>query len=525
MNKNLHAIFILILFLRTSIIASYSLEEQQHSKRLPSTEEQQHSKRLPSTSGERVVASVGKLKITAAEFKNGYNFGPAFYKREKNSKEIYLKFLVNEKLLALDGYKRKVDTVKQVSDMIRAFHDDLITDELFKDEIVSKVKMTDTEIDSVVTQKQLDVNLRWLYSANKEDVIGYVALMTKGVPFDSLFSKQCTDSSILNDRHMKTDYYHLKMKNPVIAKIIDTLKVGHVSLPIHVQDGWYLVKLENLSRNLITTESKRNELRSEAVEAVKMNKLNILSDQFVDKLMSDAKPVIRKDEFDILLSYIGNYILPKNKFDEWNLAGKLDSTLSQLQIKDKGKIPGLTLVDLKNGSVTLSELLNWFWTRDQYIKLNEKDFTSYSISLKEMIWRMVRDKLLVDEANKRNLATRQSVKDQESWWRDKIVYSYVRNELTNSVLLQNKEVPPVKNDSANKGNADEISMQLSKKILQRLNLLRQKENIKINNNVLNSINVTDENDPRAIELYIVKKGGLIPRAPYPTIDNDWKSWE
>lgn len=512
MNKNLHAIFIFILFLSTPVQASYSLTEPQLTK--PSS--------LPP--GERVVASVGKLKITAGEFKKGYEYGPAFYKREKNSKEIYLKYLINEKLLALDGYQRRVDTVRQVSDMFRAFHDDLITDELFKDEIIDKVKITNAEIDSVVTQKQLEVNIRWLYSPNQQEAAGYVVAMNKGIPFDSLFHKQCTDSSTLNDRQLKTDFYHLKMKNPVVAKIIDTLKVGKVSLPIHVQDGWYLVKLENLLRNLITTESGLNKLRSESIEAVKMSKMNILSDQYVNKLMSDARPVIRKDEFEILLSYIGNYILSKKKFDEWNLAGKLDSVLSRLKINDKEKIPGFTLVDLRNGSVTLSELLGWFWTRDKYIKLNEKDFASYSISLKEMIWRMVRDKLLAAEANKRNLSARQSVREQEKWWKDKIVYSYVRNELANSVLIENKELPQAQNGNE-KNNTDWLSIELSKKILHKVNLLKQKEHVMINKDVLDSINVTDENDPRAIELYVVKKGGLIPRTPYPVIDNDWKSWE
>ena len=513
MNKNSRMKFILTLFLSTSIIASYPSQEQHKSKRLSSPVDK------------RVVAFVGKLKITADEFKKGYDYGPAFYKREKKSKEVYLKFLITEKLLALDGYKRRVDTVKQVADMFRAFHDDLITGELFNDEIFSKITVTDAEIDSVITQKQLELDIKWLYTLNKDEALNYMTLLNKGLVFDSLFKKQSIDSTLMNDHQLKTDLYHLKIKNPILAKIIDTLKVGKVSLPIHAQDGWYLVKLENLSRNLITTESEGTKLRSESIEAVKMNKMDQLSEQYVNNLMSGEKPVIRENEFNILRAYIGNYILPKEKYEGWQLTDRLDSTLSILKIKDKEKIPGLTLVGMKNGSVMLSDILNWYWTRDQYIKLNEKDLMTYSISLEQMIWRMVRDKLLVAEANKRNLSERQSVKDQERWWRDKIVFSYVRNELTNAVLLDNKELPSAKSDSEKKNNTDELSAELSKKILYKVNSIRQKESVKINSSVLNSISVIDENDPRTIELYIVKKVGLIPRTPYPTIDNDWKSWE
>lgn len=69
----------------TSVLASNSLNERQQSK---------HS---PSQDNDKVVATIGKLKITAGEFEKGYDYGPAFYKREKNSKEVYLKFLINEK--------------------------------------------------------------------------------------------------------------------------------------------------------------------------------------------------------------------------------------------------------------------------------------------------------------------------------------------------------------------------------------------------------------------------------------------
>jgi parvulin-like peptidyl-prolyl isomerase len=506
--------FILIFFLTASIVASFQLQGG-HKSKLPS---------IPAFD-ERIVASVGKLKITADEFNKGYDFGPVFYKQEKKSKDIYLKFLINEKLLALDGYNRRVDTMKQVVNMFKAFHDDLITDELFNDEIFSNIKVENKEIDSVVAQKQLELTIKWIYTKNKEDAINYAVSLNNGANFDSLFAKQSSDSTTMNNRKLNTNLYQLKKNNPVMAKILDTLKVGKVSLPIHVYDGWYLVKLDDLSRNIITTETENNKLRSESIEAIKMNKMDLLSDQYVNNLMSMAKPVIRKEEFSILRSFIGNYLLPKKKFEDWHLAQEMDSALSALKMKDKEKISLLTLVNLKNGSVTLSEVLDWFWTRDQYIKLNEEDLVKYSFSLEQMIWRMVRDKLLVAEADKRHLSERQSVQNQERWWKDKIVYSYVKNELSNEVSINSKEIPSSNNDLEQIRNADKLNFELTKKILYKLNSLKQKISVNINSDVLNSINVIEENDPKAIELYIVKKGGLIPRTPFPTIDNDWKSWE
>jgi len=43
--------------------------------------------------------------------------------------------------------------------------------------------------------------------------------------------------------------------------------------------------------------------------------------------------------------------------------------------------------------------------------------------------------------------------------------------------------------------------------------------------VLNSIPVDAENDPRAIEVYTVKKGGTFPHPAFPTIDRSWQTWQ
>jgi hypothetical protein len=202
----------------------------------------------------------------------------------------------------------------------------------------------------------------------------------------------------------------------------------------------------------------------------------------------------------------------------------MDTVLDKTGIRDKNNIEGVVLVDFKAGKpVTLSDFLSWFWVRDEYIKLNEKDLTFYSISLQQCIWRMVRDHLLVNEADKRNISARGSVIIQEQWWRDKILYGMVKNEITNAVLLQNKESGSLKDKEGVK--EAEEDLEFTKKMLHTVNRLKQQYGIKINSDILNKVKVSDENDPRAIEVYIVKKGGTIPRTPYPTIDNYWNSWE
>jgi len=53
---------------------------------------------------------------------------------------------------------------------------------------------------------------------------------------------------------------------------------------------------------------------------------------------------------------------------------------------------------------------------------------------------MVRDKLLAETAFEKGYNKSKEVIKQLSWWKDKIVGSAVRNEVANSVMLDNNEV-------------------------------------------------------------------------------------
>ena len=69
-------------------------------------------------------------------------------------------------------------------------------------------------------------------------------------------------------------------------------------------------------------------------------------------------------------------------------------------------------------------------------------------------------------------------------------------------------------------NLDEAMNKMMRKVLN----LTQKYQVEINDNVLQNLKVEDEENPKSIDMFIVKKGGLLSRQPYPTIDWEWQQW-
>ena len=173
---------------------------------------------------------------------------------------------------------------------------------------------------------------------------------------------------------------------------------------------------------------------------------------------------------------------------------------------------------MKDGSYSFKDFIDWLRYRDQIIKFNKTDFNSFSGSVEFYVWRMVRDNSLTKIAYSKGYRDRKVVREQVGWWKDKIVYAVVRDEILGSARLGNT------NESFQYENKP-LSDEANKKLLHKILSLKQKHKIKINKDLLAEIKVENENDPKTIDVYAVKKEGVFPRPAFPSIDNIWKNWQ
>ncbi|RJP56341.1 MAG: peptidyl-prolyl cis-trans isomerase [Ignavibacteriales bacterium] len=469
-----------------------------------------------------VVAKVGDKAITAEEFFYSYEYGPTFPKRMENSKQIHLKYLINEKLIALEGYNENILTDDGVGILYKDINADLATEEMFKDEILNTIEIDEVEVDSIVKDKQIEVELKWLYSPDIESAKQFMSALNNNATFDSLFNMQINDSVFLDMRSMTSSVYSLKKNNPLLAQIIDTMKAGNYSSPIHVNDEWYIVKLENIWKDMVTNQTEYGKLYFEAKQAALKFAMDKESGKYVDNLLRNENPTIKKDAFDLLRSYLGKFVLPNEKYNNWNLEGNLERALSALGLQRGEQYPGIELVTSDNNSFMVDEFLLWYRNRSLQIKFDETNFDTFSASLESMIWRMVRDKLLTMRAESKGYFEKDWVKTQSSWWRDKVAYSAMRQKIANSVLLESAEV---NQNGDSKKSVSEQSYKLMEKMLRVIQQAKKKYDVEINEDVLSKVNVSTVNNPKAVDFYTAKTGGLIPRPPYPTIDNEWVNWE
>ncbi len=206
--------------------------------------------------GNKIIAQVGDRSITVREFLASYEFGPAFPKKIKNSKKHFLDYMINEKLIALKGYSLGFDDSIHVTELLDAIKGDLSTGEMYKDDILKNIKVTKQELAKASAEKQINYNIKWLFSPTEDSLSFFVSELKKGIKFDSLFTLQLNDSVFKDERSMEIDKFKLKDKNPELSNIIDTMKAGDISKIVKAGDGFYIFKLDDIWKNMVTTQTE-----------------------------------------------------------------------------------------------------------------------------------------------------------------------------------------------------------------------------------------------------------------------------
>lgn len=488
-----------------------------------------------------VVAKVGDIEITAKEFLLSYEYGPAFVKRGKDSKKRFLEFMIYEKLLALDGYSQRADTSQIVAETLGEIEGDLATEELYKEDVLSQVTVSEEEIAAGVERAKSYISLKWLYAPDFNEIDALQKRLSADVSFDSLFALQLSDSVQLEDRLMETTRFKLETRNPTLSAIVDTLRYGRNSASIGTGDGWYIVRIIDLWTNAITTETEQRRLRHNVSRALFKRKADILSDQYIRRMMLDHDPVIKRQTFDILRAYIGKSLFPPEQFAEWELTKKLMAEFGPIDSVNVDEHLDKTLVTLIDRDIRLREFLAWYRVRETTIHFSTASRQSFFVSLEQFIWRMVRDKLLIDQAMRRNMHQRESVTTQKEWWQDKCISALSKARLAGEIHLDEDLVKQHyeqnKNDYRGRGGApllwekvkaevrrDVHALEWNKRLLHRILDLKRKYSVAINDDVLSELPIDVENEPDAIDIYAAKKGGTFPRPAFPTIDYEWRVW-
>jgi hypothetical protein len=483
-----------------------------------------------------IVATVGSYRISAEDLLTSFEFGPAFVKRHRDPLCEHLKYMIYERLFALEAEQNGLKAVDFVKDRIQALEEDGAVEQLYRQDILSQVKISDEQILNDTRKAKITLSLRWIYTPTRSDAERSEKLFAAGVSFDSLFAMQFDSTTSTDGRSLQSTLLKLERDNPELAKTVSVLTVGKKSAPVQGKDGFYIFHLDKAEQNPITTESEFTELKNQAIEIRTKVIADGLADQYVKNIMKPNNPVIKADGFNILRAYLADKGLSRDTKVKWDIPATFMTEAGPQPIRNSGKFLNQPLMTFGGRTITIREYAQWYDIRQ--FQFDTRSLEAFNSSVKKTIWKMVQDKLLSEEAYKRGLDKLPFVANETSKWESKLLYLSQRAALARAInmsasILKEYYTAHKKQYMNARGKlmefeivhesvkGDYFAREESLLLYRTIDSLKKKYPVVINEELLKQLAEKTSSDSQAIETVFYKPGGTFPRVAFPTIDEAW----
>lgn len=402
---------------------------------------------------DQVVARVGDRTITVKDFRLNYEFGYPHLKQGRlpvERKRAYLRAMVNELLIANEGFTLGLDRNKRVRDLDMRTTTDLLAEELLRVEVVEKTHVSDAEVKEALNRSKVAFKLRYWGEPSPARAFAVRQAMIRDgfMPVVDGLRRVNTDFPVTASM-LESGYLNAFELDPVVLNAVKDLGLGDMSLPVHLSGGYYVFQLTDLRRHGILEQEY-----SSRFESMKKVLLNARYDEgivkYVGSFMTARGVVTRGAPFWKLCEAVV----------EWKSSGDHRSMMLRDAVAsstpDRRAYAGLNgvwdeaLVTYDGGQYTVGRFLDIFMPalRD----LDPADMPRVRHLLSEQVALTVRNDLLAGEARRLGLDRNPAVEHERQQWLTKTVYEEVRHALAgdggdHSAILAARQILERKADS------------------------------------------------------------------------------
>ena len=467
-----------------------------------------------------ILAQVGEHTINVTEFLLNYEFGFANLKKNPDRKLSYLDFMINEKLLSLEGYRLGLDKTEHLQILEKRLLQELLVEEIFKNEVDEKIKISPEEIKEAISKSTVGWKLRyWVRPTLEASEYLFRAMQERG-------------NTKMAQENLETDYLTWMDFPPELLESIKNLEIGELSEPVEYNRAYYLFQVTDILREGISDyDYQYTYKRYEQI--LYYRKLNLETTKFVSNFMTPKNVVTKGKTFQIFADALA----------EWRKQGKNAYSFSESLEKAGNTEPAMqhlndnlekTFIIFDGGQWSLKVFITHF--NPASVKIDPSKAEHFRRELKHQIALSIRDYFLAKEAAEQGLDKSPDVREQLQMWRDKWVYEETRRFFTKNVEIDettalnyfNSHKSRFKTVNGNEPTFREFEnltkryayIEKSQALLEeKIRSLKKEFTVHINQAMLDKVSVIDFEKSRWAHLLLFKRGS--GRLALPSVDPTW----
>ena len=384
---------------------------------------------------EAPVAKIGDFIITEGDFKTRYEFLPhpsMTHKDDDSLKKEFLASMVAEKLWALEAKNLRFDTLKLYQNLLKPIERMFLRDALYKQEVESRIKITDAELVRGKTRAQTTLKVLIISSIDSSESYEIYKQLKKGASFDSLLRER-PDYAIQKEPVPIT---FGKMDEEWMEDYLYNMKPRTFSKPMKNKNGWFIFKLVD-KVNVIP--EKTSAAPSNVKNIIKGRRSKVYGVEFLDKILSGIQvnfngSIVPTLPDKMLQSFQRRReINPADSanlhFTEFDLA-----YLSSLMGEEALSAP---LAMFEKDSPTLNDFFYYLLVEDFNIKRATKQ--NVVGLLQKKLNDFVQHELITREALKRGLQNLPEVKKDMQMWIDNYLSQFMKRVFIDSSRVTDED--------------------------------------------------------------------------------------
>lgn len=477
------------------------------------------------------LATIGDLELSVEEFKQRFEFTPKVKTDFDSTKVNFLYSIIAEKLWALEAISLSMDTIPYVYNSVKNIERKLVKDKLYKIEIESKVKITDTEIKVGIERIDEKRIMNFLFSENESEIKMLHAKLISGKPFDSLLSGR----GELNQQKNGIPVIFGQMDEELENKLF-SLNMNRFTEPIITKIGWviyYIKRVEHIQLENTSIETSTKSVK----EILFARKAKVFYDNFYEKFVKGNTIYSDRKLSTMLSNYIfeifkesGDSFLNKNinkyQLDEYRVR-VIKSKFSREELLSDFIKFEISPISLETYLLNIE--LNG-------INSDNKIKEGIDKALRRNIKNYIFEEILIREGYLRGLQNSKEIISEVKKWKESFLASYYRYSFLDSVKTSENESKEIyykivaENSNSTTKTYGEVKELIEKGLyfneLENLYIdntvsLAKKYGVVVNNKLLDSVQVTD------IEMLVYRKLGFddeIVAVPFLQSFYKWKYW-